>query len=65
VGVELPAVVQGVLSVLPSTQAMPLILNSMTPQTVYPNAWLSYLVLVAWGIVAYLLLWWRLSRREA
>jgi hypothetical protein len=58
-------VVQAVFAVLPSTQAMQLLLNSMTSQQpLFPNAWPSYLILAAWGVAAYTLSLWRLSRRE-
>jgi ABC-2 type transport system permease protein len=62
-GMTLPGVLQAVISVLPTTHAMQLILNSMASHPFYPNAWVSYLVIAAWGVVAYGLLLWRLSRR--
>jgi ABC-2 family transporter len=65
VGVPLPGVVETLFAALPSTQAMRLLINSMAAQPLYPRAWLSYLVIIAWGVVAYALVLWRLSRREA
>ncbi len=64
VGVPLPGMVQALFAALPSTQAMRLLVNSMASQPIYPQAWLSYLVILAWGAVAYVLVVWRLSRRE-
>ncbi len=63
-GMPLPGILETLVSAMPSTHAMRLILNSMTTHPFYPNAWLSYLVIAAWGVVAYGLLLWRLSRRE-
>jgi ABC-2 family transporter protein len=63
VGIPLPGIVEGLFGVLPSTQAMRLLVNSMAPQPLYPQAWLSYLVIIAWGVVAYALVLWRLSQR--
>lgn len=65
VGLSLPGVVEVLFAALPSTQAMRLLINSMAPQPIYPQAWLSYLVIIAWGVVAYALVLWRLSRRAA
>lgn len=65
-GLTFPGVLDAVIAVLPSTHAMRLILNSATSPAhpFYPQAWLSYLVIAAWGVVAYGLLLWRLSRRN-
>lgn len=62
-GLPLPGVVEALFAALPSTQAMRLLVNSMTTQPLYPQVWLSYLVIIAWGVVAYALVLWRLSRR--
>lgn len=63
-GISLPGALEALFAILPSTQAMRLILNSASGHPFFPQAWLSYLVIAAWGIVAYGLLLWRLSRRE-
>jgi ABC-2 type transport system permease protein len=63
-GMPLPGALATLFALLPTTQAMQLILNSMGPHQFFPQVWLSYLVITAWGIVAYGALWWRLSRRE-
>lgn len=63
-GMPLPGALATLFALLPTTQAMQLILNSMGPHQFFPQVWLSYLVIAAWGIVAYGALWWRLSRRE-
>ncbi len=63
VGLPLPGIVQAIFALLPSTQAMRLLVNSMTSQPIYPQVWLSYFVIIAWGVIAYALVLWRLSRR--
>ncbi len=63
-GLPTPDVVNQVLAFLPTVYTYRLIANAFAGQTLYPNAWLSYLVLVAWGVAAYGVLWWRLSRQE-
>jgi hypothetical protein len=44
---------------------MKLAVNAATGETVFGDPWLSYLVIAAWGVVAYLLLAWQLNRRQA
>lgn len=63
-GLSTPGAVNAALAFLPTMYTYRLIANAFAGQTLYPNAWLSYVVLVAWGVAAYGLLWWRLSRQE-
>jgi ABC-2 type transport system permease protein len=65
VGYDLPKLVGIFLAVVPSSHAMQLATDGLTGRTYYGNSWASVLVLLAWGIAAYGLLWWRLQRREA
>ena len=65
VGIPLPGIVEQIFLLLPSTHAMRLALNSLSATSIYPNPWLSYVVIILWGVLAYGLLLWRLSRREA
>jgi hypothetical protein len=65
VGYPLPAAVGAALAVLPTSHAAQLAINGMSGEAIFGRPWLSALVLVAWGVVAYGLLLWRLSRREA
>lgn len=65
VGVPVPAPAEVALKVLPSSQAMRLIANAFGERPVFADAWVSVLVVVAWGALAYGLLAWRLARREA
>jgi len=64
IGIPIPSAVEQLLLLIPSTHAMRLAVNSVTGTAIFPNAWLSYVVLVAWAAIAYALLLWRLSRRE-
>ncbi len=64
IGLQTPDVVNRVLAFLPTVYTFRLCANAFAGRTLYPNEWLSYAVLVAWGVVVYGLLWWRLSRQE-
>lgn len=63
-GMDLPPAVHALLSILPSSQAMQLMINSVAQRPLFPNMWVSYLIIAVWGVLAYGLLFWRLSRRE-
>ena len=65
VGFPFPDVVDTVLSLLSTSQAMRLMINAVSGQTLFGDMWVSFLVLVVWSIVAYGLLALRLSRRQA
>lgn len=65
VGFPFPDAVDTVLSVLSTSQAMRVMINAVSGQTLFPDMWLSLAVLLVWTVVAYGLLWLRLSRREA
>ena len=65
VGYPLPDLVNLGLAVLPTSQAAKLAINAFSGETLFAQQWLAALVIVAWGVVAYGLLFWRLSRREA
>jgi ABC-2 type transport system permease protein len=65
VGYPLPDWADISLSVLPTTQATKLAINAFSGETLFPQQWLAVVVMFAWGVVAYGLLLWRLSKREA
>lgn len=65
VGLPVPEPVEIGLKALPASQAMRLIANSFGDAPIFGDAWLSVIVVAAWGALAYGLLSWRLSRREA
>lgn len=65
VGYPLPSVIGTALAVLPTSQAAKLAINGISGEAIFPRQWLSVLIVVAWGLAAYGLLLWRLSRREA
>jgi ABC-2 type transport system permease protein len=65
VGLPLPGVASRVLDFLPTSQATKLAINGLAGEAVFPNAPLAFVVVAAWGALAYGLLLWRLSRREA
>jgi ABC-type Na+ efflux pump permease subunit len=65
VGYPLPDWVAIGLATLPTSQAAKLAINAFSGETLFPQQGLAVFVIVAWGVVAYGLLLWRLSRREA
>jgi ABC-2 type transport system permease protein len=64
IGLAVPDSVNRVLSFLPTVHTFRLAANAFAGRAVFPNEWLSYAVLLAWGVGAYGLVWWRLSRQE-
>lgn len=65
IGFAAPEPVNMVLSVIPTTHVFRLLTNAFADQTLYPHPAVSVAALVVWGVAAYGLLWWRLSRQEA
>ncbi|HUZ02815.1 MAG TPA: ABC transporter permease [Thermomicrobiaceae bacterium] len=65
VGLDAPRIVTAAIWLLPSSQATRVIINAVSGQAVFPSLWSAFLVIAGWVVVAYLLLLWRLSRREA
>lgn len=64
-GIPLPDTIETVLLFLAPGQSMRLAVNAMIGSAIFPNVWLSILVLIAWSVVTYGLLGLRLSRRRA
>ncbi len=65
VGLSEPGWLVRLLDVLPTSQGTRLAINGLTGEAIFADAWLSYLVIAVWGVVAYALLAWQLRRREA
>ncbi|NLE22816.1 MAG: ABC transporter permease [Actinobacteria bacterium] len=65
VGLAAPAIVNQILAFLPTVWTFRLLADAFAGEQLYPDRWLAYVVLVAWGVAAYGLVWWRLSRQEA
>jgi ABC-2 type transport system permease protein len=65
VGMPTPDAVNLALAFIPTSQSFRLMANAFAGRTLYPHAALSWVVLLAWGVAVYGLLWWRLSRQEA
>jgi ABC-2 type transport system permease protein len=64
-GLPMPAALDLALRAFPTTQGMRLMTNGLAGEALFGDAWISYAVIVAWAVVAYGLLAWRLSRRES
>lgn len=65
VGFGGPPALRILMDVLPTSQAMKILINGLENKAYFTNIWLSFLVIVAWGVVAYILLLWSLRRRQA
>lgn len=65
IGLPTPDVVNKVLWVLPTGHTFRLIANAFAGDALYEYGLVSLAVLVAWTLLAYGVLWWQLSRREA
>jgi hypothetical protein len=65
VGYPLPGPLSIALGLLPTSQATKLAINGLSGDELFGRPWLAVLIIAAWGAVAYGLLLWRLSRREA
>lgn len=65
VGAPLGDVAEVILLALPTSQAMRLIGDAALGESIFGGAWLSYLVIAAWGLAAYAAVSWQLARRQA
>lgn len=65
VGLPLPDLVDRLLSLVPTGAGTKLLLDSASTESLYSDTALSFLVIIVWGVVAYALLYWQLSRRQA
>lgn len=65
VGLSTPDFVNKILAFLPTVYTFRLAADAFAGRTLYAHEWVSYVVLVAWGVGVYGLLWWRLTRQEA
>jgi hypothetical protein len=64
-GLPLPAALDLVMRVFPTYQGMRLMTNGLAGRPLFGDLGIAYAVIIAWAIVAYGLLAWRLSRRES
>jgi hypothetical protein len=65
IGVPSPHWLETVAGAFLTGAAAKLMFDSASDRSLFSGAAASYAVIVAWGIVAYGLLYWRLSRRQA
>ena len=65
IGLGLPGWAEAIVSVIPTTQTMRLGVNALAGRQLFGAEWLSLAIIVAWGVAAYGLVWWRVSRQEA
>ncbi|MEA2584936.1 MAG: type transport system permease protein [Thermomicrobiales bacterium] len=65
VGLPVPDLVDRLASLFPTGSATKLLLDSASHESLFSNTATSFLVIAVWGVVAYALLYWQLSRRQA
>lgn len=65
VGTGLPPAAEQVLRFLPTSQAVRILGDAMTSRAIFDDIAFGLAVIAAWGIAAFALLAWRMSRREA
>ncbi len=65
VGLPVPPWTDVLLTLFPTSQGARLAVNSLIGETVFPDAWLSFLVILVWGAMAYAMVLRQLARREA
>lgn len=65
VGAPVDGILEAVLLALPTSQMMRLMTDATVGDSVFGGAWLSFFVIAVWGIVAYAVVAWQLSRRHA
>jgi hypothetical protein len=65
IGLPVPDIVTTIATALPTGAATKLMMNSMAQETVFSNQAVSFAIVIAWAVLAFGLLLWQLSRREA
>lgn len=65
IGLPAPDAVRIGAEAFPTGAATKLLMNSVSDERVFSNNGIAFAIIVLWGIAAYLLLLWQLSRREA
>jgi hypothetical protein len=65
IGLPAPDALTKVASALPAGSATKILMNGMSDRVVFGNDALAFAIIAAWGLLAYALLLWQLSRRQA
>jgi ABC-2 type transport system permease protein len=65
VGLPVPELVDRLMTLFPTGSGTKLLLDSATSESLYANTAGLMLIVVVWGVVAFGLLYWQLSRRQA
>ncbi len=64
IGLPTPAFVNVIVFLIPTAQTMRLAVNAFSGEAIFGGQVLSVVILVGWSVIAYGLVWWRLSRQE-
>jgi ABC-2 type transport system permease protein len=65
VGLPIPDLVNRLIGLFPTGAGTKLLLDSASSESLYSDTAFSFFVIIIWGVVAYALLYWQLSRRQA
>ena len=65
IGLPVPDAVETIAELTPTGAGMKLLMNSAVDEPIFSGEATSLLVIVVWGVAAYALLLWQLSRRQA
>ena len=65
VGLPVPAWTDLMLTLFPTSQGARLAVNGLLGEPVFPDAWLSFVVILVWGVAAYATVVRQLAGREA
>ena len=65
VGLPVPDWAEAIVAIIPTAQTMRLGVNALAGRQLFGAEWLSLTIILGWAVVAYGLVWWRLSRQEA
>ena len=63
VGLPVPGWVQGIFDAIPTSQAIKVMINSLSGERFFTHIWLSFVVMAVWAVAAYAILVQRLARR--
>ena len=65
IGVPAPDALRTIAELFPTGAGTKLLMNSVSTEQVFSGTALSFVVIVIWGVAAYALLSWQLSRRQS
>ena len=65
IGLPVPDPIEAIAELTPTGAGMKLLMNSAADERIFSGEVASMIIIVIWGVAAYALLLWQLSRRQA